>query len=177
MNNIKHRIMKNLAFLAILFVIAATSCNTTSKKSDNQKETEIVLVDNLLDKADGLVDKNIKLKGHVTHTCKHSGKRAFLVGNDESFTVRVEAGGEITGFDQNLVGNTVVSGILKERRLTKEYIDQWEEELQHKAEDGSAESCSTEMNNINDMRTWMKEHGKDHYSVYYIDGISYEVVE
>lgn len=170
--------MKLLPLAAITMLIAFTSCNSSSQKSKKNKEAEIILVDQLIEKAGELIDTEIKIKGHVTHTCKHSGKRAFLVGNDENFTVRVEAGGQITGFDQNLTGNTlIVTGTLKERRLTKEYIDQWESELKHKAEDGSAESCATEMNNIKDMRDWMKEHGKDHYSIYYIKGLSYEVVE
>nr|WP_321405323.1 hypothetical protein [uncultured Carboxylicivirga sp.] len=170
--------MKNLSILTLMCIIALSACNSTSQKNSSEQADDIILVDNLLDSADQLVEKQIKLKGHVTHTCKHSGKRAFLVGNDENFTVRVEAGGEINGFDQNLIGNTlVVSGTLKERRLTKEYIDQWENELKDKAEDGSAESCSTELSNINDMRDWMKKHGKDHYSIYFVEGTSYEVIE
>ncbi|MCU4166392.1 hypothetical protein [Carboxylicivirga caseinilyticus] len=170
--------MKNLSILTLICIVSLSACNSTSQKNSSEKADDIILVDNLLDKADQLVEKQIKLKGHVTHTCKHSGKRAFLVGNDESFTVRIEAGGEINGFDQNLIGNTlVVSGTLKERRLTKEYIDQWENELKDKAEDGSAESCSTELSNINDMRDWMKKHNKDHYSIYFVEGTNYEVVE
>ncbi len=170
--------MKKIFFLAIVAIFSLQACNST-KKSEDQKQNKVIALDHLLEKADQLVDQNIQIKGHVTHTCKHSGKRAFLVGDNEKYTIRVEAGGKITGFDKNLVGNTlIVTGALKERRLTKEYIDQWEEELKHKAEeDGSAESCTTEMSNINDMRAWMKEHGKDHYSIYYMEGSEYEVVE
>ncbi|MBS2098048.1 hypothetical protein [Carboxylicivirga linearis] len=169
--------MKNLTFIVAISLAIFNSCTSTPKQSNQQQE--IILVDHLIEKADDNIDSLITIKGHVTHTCKHSGKRAFLVGDNEDFTVRVEAGGEITGFDQNLIGSTlVVSGTLKERRLTKEYIDQWEDELKDKAEeDGSAESCATEMNNIKDMRTWMKNHNKDHYSIYYVEGMNYEVVE
>lgn len=172
--------MKNFLLLAFTASLLLTACNVkTNKSADESVEADkVIVIDNLLNEAEGLVDKTIKIKGHVTHTCKHSGKRAFLVGDDEKFTVRVEAGGKITGFDQSLMGNTlIVTGTLKERKLTKEYIDQWEEELKHKAEDGSAEACATEMNNINDMRAWMKEHGKDHYSIYFVEGSEYEVVE
>ena len=44
-------------------------------------------------------------------------------------------------------------------------------------DDGSAESCDAETANITAMRQWMKEHNKDFYSIYYIDGTNYEVVE
>jgi len=172
--------MKNYTIMAFIAGLLLTACNVkTNKSAENSTEAEKVIVyDNLLNEAEGVVDKTVKIKGHVTHTCKHSGKRAFLVGDNEKFTVRVEAGGKIEGFDKSLEGNTlIVTGTLKERRLTKEYIDQWEEELKHKAEDGSAESCKTEMNNINDMRAWMKENGKDHYSIYFVEGSEYEVVE
>jgi len=171
----------------IISVFIATfilfSCNTASKKTSEAKENvnkmETVSVDNLLAKADQLVEKTIKVKGHVTHTCKHSGKRCFLVGDNEQFTIRIEAGGKITGFNRDLVGNTIeVEGILKERRLSKEYIDQMEHEVnEKKKEDGTAETCATEMNNINDMRAWMKANKKDHYAIYFVEGLNYDVVE
>ena len=44
-------------------------------------------------------------------------------------------------------------------------------------ETGSAESCESEMNNIKAMREWMKANNKDAYSIYYVDGMSYEVAE
>lgn len=172
--------MKHL-LLATIAIVGLIACNGPAKKTNQTqtKEIQSVSVDNLLAKAEKLVDQPIKVKGHVTHTCKHSGKRCFLVGDNEQFTIRVEAGGKITGFNRELVGNTIeVEGILKERRLTKEYIDQMEHEVNEKVkEDGSAESCATEINNINDMRSWMKANNKDHYSIYYIEGSEYEVVE
>jgi heat shock protein HslJ len=174
--------MKKILSLVII-ATALIACNSSSKKTNSEtKETvkvETVSVDKLLAQADDLVEKTIQVKGHVTHTCKHSGKRCFLVGDNEQFTIRIEAGGKITGFNRDLVGNTIlVDGILKERRLSKEYIDQMEHEVNEKAkEDGTAETCATEMNNINDMRAWMKSNNKDHYSIYFVEGLSYEVVE
>ncbi len=44
-------------------------------------------------------------------------------------------------------------------------------------EDGSAESCQAEMTNIAEMRSWMKENGKDYYSIYFLNGTSYEMVD
>jgi len=170
-------------FFVVLAAITMTACNTPAKKTNQTTaksgQSEILNVDSLLAQADQLVGKTIQVQGHVTHTCKHSGKRCFLVGDNENFTVRVEAAGKITGFNRDLVGNTItVKGILKERRLSKEYIDQMEHAAHEKAkEDGTAETCATEISNINDMRAWMKSNNKDHYAIYFIEGLEYEVVE
>nr|WP_319401346.1 hypothetical protein [uncultured Carboxylicivirga sp.] len=171
--------MKKLLLMAIIALSVA--CQTQSKKDSNSTATdEKMVVDQLLAKAETLVDKEITVTGHVTHTCKHSGKRCFIVGKDADLSIRVEAGGDIERFDRELIGNTIsVKGILKERRLTEEYITQWEEEVKQKeiTEDGSAESCATELSNISNMRKWMKDNNKNYYSVYFINALSYEVVE
>ncbi len=173
-----------MAFAGI-FCLSLLSCANGGKQTQEKSEVKTVAnnefkVDDVLNVASDFIDQEVVITGHVSHTCKHSGKRCFLVGDNESFSVRVEAGGDIVGFNRELVGNTIkVTGILQERRLSQEYLSQWEEKLKAKAvkEDGSPETCSAEMNNINDMRTWMEENGKDYYSIYYLNGTSYEVVD
>ena len=44
-------------------------------------------------------------------------------------------------------------------------------------EEKEGEQCSSEMANIEGMRKWMEENGKDYYAIYYVEGISYEMVE
>ncbi|MDR2621977.1 MAG: hypothetical protein LBC48_05275, partial [Dysgonamonadaceae bacterium] len=136
-------------------------------------------LDSLLKVADRELDKNVKVTGYVTHTCKHSGKRCFIVGESQTVSMRVEAKGDIGGFNRELVGSKIeVSGILKERRLTKEYIAEMEKDVEiKKKEDGAAESCAAELSNIADMRKWMKDNGKDYYSIYYMDGLNFSVLE
>ncbi|MFV0505825.1 MAG: hypothetical protein ACK5L5_03810 [Bacteroidales bacterium] len=180
---------RNLLVIACIAAIALYSCENKSgsQKEDSKQETsqqstsvQTFKVDDLMEEAPMFIDKEIKLVGDVTHTCKHSGKRCFLEGEKESYTVRVEAGGDIGGFNRELVGNTIcVDGVLKERRLTKEYIDQWEEKVKEKEqkEDGSAESCQAEMSNIDKMRQWMADNDKEYYSIFYVDGKSYDIVD
>lgn len=165
--------MKKTIFLIVI------SCLIFSCGNKKQSEGEVYALDNLLEVADGLVDRPVNVRGHVTHTCVHSGKRCFIVGENENITMRVEATGEIESFSKELVGAELqISGILREKRLTKEYIDQMEKETNDKmvAEDGSAESCQTELDNISRMREWMKAKDKNYYSVYYVDGEKYEVL-
>ena len=176
--------MKNLVFFTLVSCLMMSCGNkqndgSAAQSADATKSETIAKVyqlDDLLKVADQLVDQNVKVRGTVTHTCKHSGKRCFIVGENENVTMRIEAKGEIGGFNKELVGTDLeVSGIMKENRLTKEYIDQMEKATNEKMveEDGSAETCEAELNNISKMREWMKANDKNYYSIYYIDGQDY----
>lgn len=174
--------------MVLLASMALIACNGKgSQKSSDPSGQDQPLVKNqyasveaLLLKADQVIDQKLQLSAIVSHTCKHSGKRCFLVDADGEETIRVESGGNINGFNRELMGKTIrVIGVLKERRLTKEYIDQWEEAVQEKAikEDGTAETCAAENNNIQKMRDWMKANGKNYYSIYFVEGQDYDIVQ
>lgn len=181
--------MKKMMFLAIVAIcLASCTSKSADNKGNNSDSTSVVQVsdlavyplDSLLAVADQLVDKKVTVKGSVTHTCKHSGKRCFIVGDNENVSMRVEAKGNIGGFNRELVGSELaITGIVKERRLTKEYIDQYEKDVNEKKvkEDGSAETCQAELANINEMRDWMKKNNKDYYAIYYMDGEEFSIVE
>lgn len=180
--------MKNLMLLAVAAICFVSCANKNTEKNEVVTDSASVAqvsdipvypLDSLLAVADQLVDKKVTVKGSVTHTCKHSGKRCFIVGNNENVSMRVEAKGNIGGFNRELVGSELaITGIVKERRLTKEYIDQYEKEVNDKKlkEDGSAETCQAELANINEMHEWMKKNNKDYYAIYYMDGEEYNVV-
>ena len=183
--------MKKLYYLmAVLAVsVAFTSCGNSKKQAETTSASEQVspemdvnkalYVEEILQQAEQKVGKEILLKGFVTHTCKHSGRRCFVMGNDQKTTIRVEAKGNIGGFNRELIGSElVIKGLLKENKLTKEYMDQAEEELKEKkGKEGNGETCDSELKNISGMREWMKANNKDYYSIYYVDGTDYEVVE
>lgn len=180
---------KNLFFIPFVsLLLCITSCGKQNNQSatannniDNTTITNVATyeLDSLLAIADQLIDKTVKVRGVVTHTCKHSGKRCFIVGESET-SFRIEAGGEIGGFNKELVGSELdILGVVKERRLTKEYIDQYEKDVEAEKvkEDGSAETCQAELSNIESMRKWMKDNNKDYYAIYYMNGENYDVVE
>lgn len=177
--------MKNVVTLtALLLVLAACGGNKQQSQTEETRETAtadvpVYALDDLLAVAEQNIDKTVKVEGYVTHTCKHAGKRCFIVGESQKASMRIEAKGEIGGFNRELAGSKIqVSGVLKERRFSQEYIDQMEKDVNaKKAEDGSAESCAAEMSNINEMRQWMKDNNKEYYSVFYMDGQDYVVVE
>jgi len=180
--------MKKNLFLLVLLVTIATSCNQNAAQKQAENKTvagqaEIssndvpsYTMDNLLTNAESLIDKKVKVKGYVTHTCKHSGRRCFLANESQQYTIRVEAKGNIGGFNRELIGSEIeVTGTLKERRVSVSEIDEMGKAIEEKRlkDDGSSESCDAEMTNIAQMREWMKKHGKNYYAIYYINGEVY----
>lgn len=177
--------MKNLLMMACAIFLLTACGSKSEQKIDESKATAVsnlptLEVEDVFLSGDSLINKEIILEGVITHTCKHSGKRSFVVGKDGKVSLRVEAKGDIGGFNKELVGSRVaIKGVLKGNKLTKEYIAQQEKQVNDKKskEDGSAESCQIELNNISTMKQWMADNGKDFYTVYYVDGLSYDVIE
>lgn len=172
--------MKKTLFIVCAILISMASCG--NKKSDNTaivEEEYIYELDSLLKVADKNIDSVVKVKGFVTHTCAHSGKRCFIAGEEGGTTFRVEAKGSITSFDKELIGSEIeIEGIVKEHRLTQEEIDEQEKKTNDKKakDEAAAESCQAELDNIKEMRDWMVANNKDYYAIYYMDGINYEVI-
>ncbi len=174
--------MKNLLLITLVLLAMACQSKPSTNKTTQAAEEPVkaLVVEQLLADAETMIDQEVRVQGHVTHTCKHSGKRCFIVGDNPELSIRVEAGGAIQGFNRELVGSTIaVKGVLKERRLSEEYLAQWEEKVKAKEakEDGTAETCAAEMNNISNMRQWMEDNNKNYYSIFYINGTSYEMVD
>lgn len=152
-------------------------------------------VDSLLANADSLTGKNITVQGICTHTCKHGAKKIFLMGSDDTQTIRIEAG-ELGQFSPDCVNSIVeVNGILKEQRIDENYLVQWEEQAKAKTEEkhGTGEAgCSTEKKargetgntteeRIADFRKKIAERkaktGKDYLSFYFVEAESYKILE
>ena len=155
--------------------MALFSCSGGKKQS----EFPVFELDCLLAVAEQELDNTVTVVGYVTHTCKHSGKRCFIIGESQKATMRVEAAGDIGGFSADLVGSKLaITGVVQERRLSEEFISQMEKDVHARMEeDGSAETCAAELSNIGDMRNWMKERGKDYYAIYFMDGLSFDVLD
>lgn len=73
----------------------------------------IVSVDSVQKNPEKYFDKTIALQGRVIHTCKVSGKKMFLSGSDDQNLIRVNAGDNISRFDERLQGEIVIAkGVL-----------------------------------------------------------------
>ena len=178
--------MKQLFFIAVVS-FALFSCSGNKKQAGTSSDVQtsvsvngkVFELDDLMAVAGQEVNNTITVIGYVTHICKHSGKRCFIVGESQKVSMRVEAKGEIGRFNRKVTGSKLaITGVLKEQRLSQEYIDEMEKGVDLKKEEaGENESCAAKLSSISNMRKWMKEHNKDYYAIYYLDGLNFEIAD
>ena len=187
--------MKKIIILAICVVMATAmvACgNRNAKKNATATEqSELMGVDALLENAENLVGQEIELQDICTHLCSHGATKMFLMGSDESKTLRVEAA-KLGSFKQECANNMVkVKGILREERLDEAYLQKWEQDegIEHHG-DGEG-GCSTEKaargetanttaERIADFRARIaareQAEGKAYLSFYFIEALDYEII-
>jgi UDP-2,3-diacylglucosamine pyrophosphatase LpxH len=96
------------------------ACGQQAKKQEVktvevEKAAVVLSIDEVLEQATDLADKEVVVKGTVMHVCKQGGHRCFLMGSNEDITIRVEAGEKIGAFDQEQMGSELqIVGLLKE---------------------------------------------------------------
>lgn len=193
----KTKFMVAATLLAALVTI--TSCGNSNKQSQpenvEQTASAALSIDNLLADADSLVDQKVTIEGVCTHTCKHGATKMFLMGSDDTKTIRVEAGA-LGSFDTKCINSIVtVTGTLKEQRIDEAYLQNWEARLKAQTEESHGETaagCDSEKKargetantpeaRIAEFRAKMAERkaavGKDYLSFYYMEASSYEIAE
>ena len=191
----KTKLMMAAAMFAACFMMV--SCGNAKKQSQSAEQVATVAmgIDEVMAKAADLVEQSVTIEGVCTHTCSHGAKKMFLVGSDDSKTLRIEAG-ELGAFDTKVVNQVVtVKGILKEERIDEAYLVDWENRLKAQTEEhhGNGEGgCDTEKNargetantaegRIADFRTKIAAEkaatGKEYLSFYHVVAESYEINE
>lgn len=194
--------MKNCFLCVSILLMGAfisfTSCENKNKKSESTVATETILeVDDVLQSSDSLVGKLIVMEGVCTHICSHGGKKMFLMGSDDSKTMRVDAAEKIGSFPSDVVNSMVaVTGVLLEERIDEAAIRTMEEQYasqqnQHHGEDVEA-GCATEktahgQEELDSFAQRMQDYrvriaarkakeGKEYLSFYAVTGESYKVL-
>jgi len=179
-------------FLPLLFVglLFAFACNQGPKETAEEVTVDTVLlaVATFDTAAPYFVDQPVWIEGTVYHTCKHGGKRMFLVDGNDSVMVEVTTGPDIVMFDEALVGSRVnVLGILKEERIDEKYLNEWEAEVMTPEENHEAglhegakghedQPKEAKLEQINALRAQIKDSGTDHLSFFSIEAISVEEI-
>ena len=184
--------------LLLGMTLGLASCGDDSNKSKEQTSAEEVApaaleVDQVLADPDSLVGDTIEIEGICTHICKHGGGKIFLMGSDDTKTLRVEAGESIGSFPQETVNSIVrVTGVLVEDRIDEDYLAQWEAQIADQAKETQGEGgCAADMKanaeaeansvreRIANFRSRIAERtereGKAYVSLYHIEGLSYEI--
>lgn len=184
-----------IACIGVISMLSISSCNSNKNKTE-QAEISTYSVDDLLLKAEGLIDTTIIIEGLCTHTCAHGGKKIFLMGSDDTKTIRIEASEAVGAFSKDCVNAMVsVTGKVQEERIDEAYLLKWEEGLKDKTaekhgdeEEGGCDTekkaqnesaASSEAERIANFRTRIAEEkaktGKEYLSFYYIVADSYAI--
>lgn len=184
--------------LLLGMTLGLASCGDNSNKNKEQASAEEMTptaleVDQVLADPDSLVGDTIEIEGICTHICKHGGGKIFLMGSDDTKTLRVEAGESIGSFPQETVNSIVrVTGVLVEDRIDEDYLAQWEARIADQAKETQGEGgCAADMKanaeaaansvleRIANFRSRIAERtekeGKPYVSLYHMEGLSYEI--
>jgi hypothetical protein len=177
--------MKKIIYLiGILFVAACTNSTKTNEAVVSNEVVDISVaapvlnVESLLEKALDYDGKEVFITGTVTHVCKHSGKRLHLMGDDEKTRVRLEAG-QIGQFERTLEGSEIIArGIFRREVIDEEYLAKWADELNKEGsgDHKSHEEEEEEKGQMNRYRSMMKESEKGYLENFWVDGLSFEIV-
>ena len=173
---------KLLTLFALLWALSlAAYPNKQQATQDKETEAKVFTPEVLLADGASLVDQKVELRGTVSHVCHHGGKKCFLAGKKPGVTIQVMAGGDIEAFDKKLIGSEIaVKGVVKEHRILKDVIEKQEKAVKEKmSKEGCTEMerCSHVMSNVNQMKQWMTDNGKDYYPVYYVDATHYDAIQ
>ncbi|HYQ56013.1 MAG TPA: hypothetical protein VEP89_01615, partial [Draconibacterium sp.] len=104
-----------LNLLAVLFFACGQQNKNTQVTNEKEVQAVVLTVDDLLEKAPGLADKEVVVTGTVFHVCQQGGERCFIMGSTEDLSIRIEAGEKIGAFTQEQMGSDLqITGILKE---------------------------------------------------------------
>ena len=196
--------MKTRNMITILLLTAAAFTATGCGENGNKKTAEktpaavqdtikVLTIDSLLSNAANLVGQKVVFEGACTHICTETGCKMFMMGTDNTKTLRVQAG-EFKRFDSKCPRSIVrVNGFLREERIDEAYLQAWEQELKEKAASGEettqggcasekiarGEKGRTETERIADFRAQIAQRkaaeNKEYLSFYFVDAISYEI--
>lgn len=185
-----------LSLIALFAIIGVLTLNSCGEKKAVAEDVQEFTVENILNEAEAMIDQEVVLEGVCTHICSHGGKKIFLMGEDETQTIRVEASDNIGAFSADCANAMVrVRGKVVEERIDEAYLAKWEASL----EDGTVEEhgdeeeggcaseqqaqnetpVSSELERIENFRVRIAEEyentGKNYLSFYYILAESYEI--
>ncbi len=191
-------------FLAILAISAflggtAVSCGSSSSNSKTTTaaaQNKGMEVDSVLKNADKLVGQTVVLEGVCTHICQHGGGKIFLMGSDDTQTIRIDAGQKIGSFSPETVNSLVrIQGTVQEERIDEAFLNQWESQIKAQVTERHGEGgvgCESDQKargeapagsieeRIANFRKRIAERkaneGKDYLSFYSITADNYEIL-
>lgn len=145
--------MKKVLFVLVLAMGALTACRKQAEQTEY-----VYSINEVYEQADSLLNDTITFQGICTHLCKHGGRKAFLMGTDESRLLRVEGAG-MGHFEPDCINNIVrVQGVLRAVEVAPEDTN----DLPSERHGENGNGCETERKAIR---------------AYYAEAIAYEIVQ
>ena len=190
-----------LAILAVSALLGSTisSCgagSSTPKTTTATAQDTVMEVDSVLKNGNKLVGQTVVLEGVCTHICQHGGGKIFLMGSDDTQTIRIDASEQVGSFSPEAVNSLVrVQGTVQEERIDEAFLNQWESQIKSQVTERHGEEgagCESDQKargeapvgsieeRIANFRKRIAERkaneGKDYLSFYSITADSYEIL-
>ncbi|MBR4519933.1 MAG: hypothetical protein IKO63_00795 [Paludibacteraceae bacterium] len=144
--------MKKLFLMMAVALVTFTACQKQAEQAQ-----VVYSIDEVYAQADELAGDTIYFEGICSHLCKHGGRKAFLMGSDESRILRVE-GAKMGNFAPECINNLVrVRGVLHAIEIIPEECESTDG-LKHGEDDNG---CETEKKAIRK---------------YFAEAVSYEII-
>lgn len=177
-----------LLILIGLALFISCSGPKNQKKDAKSAELTALTVEEIQAQGKELLGKEVVVKGTVTHVCKESGARCFVMGANEENSIRIEAG-KIGSFSQEQMGSDIkVRGILRAVKLDAEDVAEMEKSaaagesankghaLGHDGQsmhavDGGKHDSLTQAKKLAEMSEKLAESKEAYVPVYYLDGV------
>lgn len=177
-----------LLFAVGLAAFISCSGPNNQKKEAKSADAPTLSVEEVQAQGKDLLGKEVVIKGTVTHVCKESGARCFVMGANEENSIRIEAG-KIGSFSQEQMGSAIkIRGILREVKLDAEDIADMEKSaaagesankghaLGHDGQsmhavDGGKHDSLTQTKKLAEMNRKLAESKDAYVPVYYLDGV------
>ncbi|MBN2410866.1 hypothetical protein JXQ31_04175 [candidate division KSB1 bacterium] len=99
---------KLLIILIVLVFFIFCKNNSKTAEQNIQQSRNITSVDSLLQFADSFVGDTVVTKGMVSHVCRMSGKKLFILGKNPDQMIKVTTGDNISQFDIALEGGQII---------------------------------------------------------------------
>jgi hypothetical protein len=136
--------MKKLFFfcaIVAIIIITNSGCNNNKQIISN-----VLTVDSFLLAPEQWANKDVIIKGTISHVCHHSGKKLFLFGKDAEKTVKVNAGGDHSTFDIKSEGTDVeITGtVVEDEKIDANYLNEWEADIKKSLDDKDQKVCNEE---------------------------------
>ncbi len=190
--------MKKILFIVIALAFIAVSCENAKKEVEENTKTQQVVSEETVDVTmadfdslvEGLVGRKVNISGLVDHVCSHGGQKMFIVDANSDARIKVTPNEELAAFNTELVGETVkITGIVEEMRVDEDYLKEWEAEVNQgitgegngkkesadPKDHGGNEKASSELEQIERMRSKIADSDKGYLSFYSISANEYSI--